>query len=60
MRTPLEDDLIVRLHRDAMERDLEQLHRRLDEFEKRLADSYPPAGAAPKPRHKSPPNPVRP
>ena len=49
MRTPLEDDLILKLERDVMERDLEQLHRKLDEFEQRLVDSYPGAGAAPKP-----------
>ena len=45
----MEDDLIVKLNRDAVERDLEQLHRKLDEFEQRLVDSYPAVGAAPKP-----------
>jgi uncharacterized coiled-coil protein SlyX len=60
MRTLREDDLIVKLHRGAMERDLEQLHRKLDEFEKRLAESYPAAGAPAKPRRQSPPHPLRP
>ncbi len=57
MRTPLEDDLSVKLHRDVMERDLEQLHKKLDEFEQRLADSYPAADAAPKPCHTATPIP---
>ena len=55
MRTPLEDDLIVKLNRDVMERDLEQLHRKLDEFEQRLVDSYPAVGAAPKPGREATP-----
>jgi hypothetical protein len=60
MRTLLEDGPSVKLRRGAMERDLEQLHRKLDEFEKRLADFYPAAGAPALPLHQSPPHPVRP
>jgi hypothetical protein len=60
MRTPLEDDLIVKLNRDVMERDLEQLHRKLDEFEQRLVNFYPAAGPAPKPRHTADPVPYAP
>jgi acyl-ACP thioesterase len=51
----MEDDLIVKLNRDAVERDLEQLHRKLDEFEQRLVDSYPAVGAAPKPGREATP-----
>jgi len=57
MRSLLEDDLSVKLRRDVMERDLEQLHKKLDEFEQRLADSYPATDAAPKPCHTAAPVP---
>ncbi|MGA3099585.1 MAG: hypothetical protein ABSF25_24285 [Bryobacteraceae bacterium] len=57
MRTPLEDYLSVKLHRDMMERDLEQLHKKLDEFEQRLADVYPATDASPKPHHAATPIP---
>lgn len=47
MLARLEDDLTVKLNRDTVERDLEQLHRKLDEFEQGLGDYYPVVGEAP-------------
>ena len=59
MLAPLEDDLIVKLNRDAMERDLAQLHKKLDEFEQRLGDYYPAIVAAAEPGCKAAPLPMR-
>ena len=55
----LEDYLIVQLNRDAMEHDLEQLHKKLDEFEQRLGDYYPAIGAAAELRREAAPLPMR-
>jgi hypothetical protein len=59
MLAPLEDDLIVKLNRDSLERDLKQLHRKLDEFEQRLGDYFPVVGAALKLRCEAAPLPMR-